>query len=97
MLLKRLANDYSMIIKKADKGSCLVVWDRNNYIVEAEKQLRDKNIQKDVNLSDKNLPDLVDKSNHRRVIISIRAIIDRSLQSQGKITKKELKYFTYEY
>ena len=84
-----------MIIKKADKGSCVVVWDRNNYIVEAEKQLRDKNIQ-DVNLSDKNLPDLVDKNNHRRVIIIIRAIIDRSLESQGKITKKELKYFTYE-
>ena len=91
-----MANDYSMIIKKADKGSCVVVWDRNDYIVEAEKQLRDKNIQ-DVNLSDKNLPDLVDKSNHRRVIIIIRAIIDRSLESQGKITKKELKYFTYEY
>ena len=83
-----------MIIKKAD-SSCVVVCDRNDYIVEAEKQLRDKNIQ-DVNLSDKNLPDLVDKSNHRRVIIIIRAIIDRSLESQGKITKKELKYFTYE-
>ena len=73
MLLKRLANDYSMIIKKADKGSCVVVWDRNDYIVEAEKQLRDKNTQ-DVNLSDKNLPDLVDKSNHRRVIIIIGAL-----------------------
>ena len=67
-----MANDYSMIIKKAD-SSCVVVCDRNDYIVEAEKQLRDKNIQ-DVNLSDKNLPDLVDKSNHRRVIIIIAAL-----------------------
>ena len=27
------------VIKKADKGSCLVVWDRNDCIAEAGKQL----------------------------------------------------------
>ena len=32
-----LANDRSIIIKKADKDSCVVVWDRNDYIAEAEK------------------------------------------------------------
>ena len=32
-----LADDHSVIMKKADKGSCVVVWDRNNYIVEAGK------------------------------------------------------------
>ena len=52
-----------------------------------EKQLGDKNIYQDVNFSDRILPDLVDKSNK----------MFRNLKSQGKITEKELKYFTYEY
>ena len=63
-------------------GFCVVVWDRNDYIAEAEKQLGDKNIFQDVNFSDKILRDLVDKSNK----------IFRSLKSQGKVTEKELKY-----
>ena len=41
-------DDCSFIIKKADKGSCVVVWERNDYIVEAEKQLGDKNMYQDV-------------------------------------------------
>ena len=32
-----LADDKSIAIKKADKGSIVVVWDRNDYILEAEK------------------------------------------------------------
>ena len=40
--MRSLAYDISMIIKKADKGSCVVVWDRNDCIVEAEEQLVDK-------------------------------------------------------
>ena len=85
--IRSLADDRSIIIKKADKGSCVVVWDRNDYIAEAEEQLRDKNVYQDVNFSDRILRDLVDKSNK----------MFRSLKSQGKITEKELKYFTYEY
>ena len=85
--VRSLADNRSIIIKKPDKGSCVVVWDRNDYIVDAEKQLRDKNIYQDVNFRDRILRDLVDKSNK----------IFRSLKSQGKITEKELKYITYEY
>ena len=85
--IRSLADDRSIIIKKADKGSCVVVWDRNDYIAEAEKQLGDRNIYQDVNFSDRILRDLVEKSNK----------MFRSLKSQGKITEKELKYFTYEY
>ena len=76
--IRSLADGRSIIIKKADKSSCVVVWDRNDYIVEAEKQLGDKNIYQDVNVSDRILRDLVDKSNK----------IFRSLKSQGKITEK---------
>ena len=44
--MRALANDRSIVIKKADKGSCVVVWNRNDYIAEAEKQLSDVNIYK---------------------------------------------------
>ena len=37
--IRSLADNRSIIIKKADKGFCVVVWHRNDYIVEAEKQL----------------------------------------------------------
>ena len=85
--IRYFADDCSIIIKTAHKGSCVVVWGRNGCIVVAEKQLGDKYIQQDVIFNDTILPDLVDKSNK----------IFRSLKSQGKITGKELKYFTYEY
>ena len=39
--IRSLADDRSIVIKKADKGSCVVVWDRNDYVLEAEKQLSD--------------------------------------------------------
>ena len=35
--MQALADDRSISIKKADKGSIVVVWDRNDYILEAEK------------------------------------------------------------
>ena len=37
-----LKNDKNIAIKGADKGSTVVVWDRDDYIQEAEKQLGDK-------------------------------------------------------
>ena len=39
--MRRLAEDCNIIIKKADKGSCVVLWDREDYLAEAEKQLQD--------------------------------------------------------
>ena len=47
------ANDKSIVIKKADKGSCVVVWDRDDYIADAEKQLKDKNLYRDVDFKRK--------------------------------------------
>ena len=52
--VRSLANDCNIVIKKADKGSCVVTWDRSDYIMEAEKQLNDKLVYKDVNF-DKDL------------------------------------------
>ena len=43
-----LKNDKNIVIKSADKGSAVVVWNRDDYIKEAEKQLGDKDIYEEV-------------------------------------------------
>ena len=53
LVIRSLAEDRSIVIKKADKGSCVVVWDKLGYLSEAEKQLGDKNIYKEVSFNDK--------------------------------------------
>ena len=58
-----LENDKNVIIKPADKGSSTIVWDRLNYVAEAEKQLSDSNTYKEVKLSEKEQVNLVEKSN----------------------------------
>ena len=57
-----LINDRSVIIKKADKGSCVVVRDREDYRAEAERQLGDVTIYKD-QFKEKMLEDLAETSN----------------------------------
>ena len=46
-------------MKKADKGSCVILWDCNDYITEAEKQLSNKDRYKQVSFKEKTLCDLV--------------------------------------
>ena len=43
-----LKSDNSKIIKKADKGSAVVVWDKEDYLKEAKNQLKDKNVYKEL-------------------------------------------------
>ena len=69
------------MIKKADKGSCVVVWDRNDYIKEAEKQLIDTNAYKDIFLNSKLLQEVVVTSNR----------LFQNLKAKGKISDKQLK------
>ena len=85
--LKGLADDRSIVMKKADKGSCLVVWFRDDYIKKAENQLKGNTVYKDVNFTETILSDLVDKSNK----------FFKSLHSRKCITEKELKYFSYQF
>ena len=42
--LKSPRNDPSIIIKEADKGSAVVIWDQEDYIREAMTQLRDRDV-----------------------------------------------------
>ena len=39
-----LRDDPSIIIKETDKGSAVVVWDREDYLKEANSQLSDKDV-----------------------------------------------------
>ena len=80
-----LAGDRSIVVKKNGKGSAVVVWDRVDYIKEAQKQLKDENIYKKVTFKDQNLSELVEKSNH----------FFKGLKTKGCITDKNLKYFAY--
>ena len=63
------------------------VWDQNNYLMEAEKRLSEKNIYKEVNFNEKLIQDLTKTSNK----------IFRNLKNRGFITDKQLKYFSIEY
>ena len=57
--LRNLADDGSIVIKGADKGSSGVIWERENYIQEVSKQVRDTNIYEDVNFNENILTGLV--------------------------------------
>ena len=46
--IRSQADDRNVVIKKVDKGSSVVMWYRNDYITEAEKQLSDRVIYKQV-------------------------------------------------
>ena len=61
--IKPLAEDRSIVIKKANNGSFVVVWDRLDYLLEAEKQLGNKIIYMDVSFNDRILRDLLETSN----------------------------------
>ena len=43
-----LKNDKNIVIKGADKGSTAVVWDREDYIKEAKKQLGDSDVYEEL-------------------------------------------------
>ena len=85
--MRSLANDRSIVIKKADKRCCAVVWDREDYIAEAEKQLGDKNVYKFIDFTEKILHELAETSNS----------FFNNLKKKGCITEKELKYFNKEF
>ena len=65
----------------------MIIWNRNDYLLEADKQLKDKNVYRDVEYNVNILKDLAEASNE----------IFSGLKRRGFITEKQLKYFTYEY
>ena len=85
--VRSLTDNRSIVIKKGDKGSCVVVWDRWDYLKEAEKQLGDSTVYKETNYNKKILSKLVDSSNK----------YFKKLNSGGYNPHKEVKYFTSEH
>ena len=79
--IRTLGDGRSVIIKKADKGPCIVVWDRADYLRGAEEQLPDKKVYQEVQFKKQMLLNLVDTSNN----------FFRGLETKGFITQKELK------
>ena len=65
----------------------MVVGDRNDYLMEAEKQLSDKNVYKEVSFNEKLIQDLTEPSNK----------IFKNHKNGGFITYKELKYFSFDH
>ena len=58
-----MAEDLNIVIKPADKGSCVVAWDKLDYLAEAENHLKDINTYQDIKFGDDDLVNLVKKSN----------------------------------
>ena len=86
--LRGLADGRSIIIKPANKRSCVVVWDREDYLTEDYKQLQDSNVyQTRPNFGEKELTDLVDRSSN----------LFKELFGLRSITEKEMKYFPYNF
>ena len=85
--IRSLADDRNIVIKRPDKGYCVVIWDKNEYVKEAEIQFSNQNVYKSVEFKDKILLELVEKSNH----------FFKSLKTRGIISEKELQPFTYKY
>ena len=52
--MRSLENGRNFISKPEDKGSYIVVWDRLNYLAEAENQFIDSNTYKEVKEQRKN-------------------------------------------
>ena len=46
--MRSLENGRNVIIRPEDKGSSIAVWDRINYLAEAENKLSDSNIYMEV-------------------------------------------------
>ena len=53
--MRSLVNDRSVVKKNVEKDSCIEVWDCEDYIVDAERQLGDAIVYKDVVFTEKNV------------------------------------------
>ena len=73
-----MADDGNIIIKKVDKGSCIVIWGRSDYLMEAEKQLNDKKVYQEVSNSKKILSKLAEMSNKMFSSLKKRVTLQKS-------------------
>ena len=87
LAMRSLENNRNVIIKPVDKESSIVVWDKLDYLAEAEKQLNDSNTYKEVKLSEKDQVKLAEKSNS----------MFEGLKKKTVITEKDKNYFKFNF
>ena len=86
--MPNLAEDRSIIIKPADKGSCLVIWNREDYLTEGYRRLSDHSTYTDIKkFNQKLMSDLTEKSNR-----AFKGLCNKKL-----ITETELKHFSFNF
>ena len=81
--LYSLRDDSTIIIKSADKGSVVVVWDRENYLKEAYKQFEDREVYEEVS----NDPNVLDNT-------IIKAL--EKIRLRSDLSNDALSYFAVE-
>ena len=75
------SDDPSIIIKEADKGSAVVVWDREDYLREANSQLSDKDIYRE------------EKGDAEDHLMKVIKSVLRKIKNRGDISDETLDYF----
>ena len=75
-----LKNDKSIVIKSADKGSVVVVWGREDYIKEAQKQLGDEQVYEEV-------------SNDAAPLLKTINKVIAKIRKRGDLQRDNLDYF----
>ena len=76
-----LRDDPSIIIKEADKESAVVVWDREDYLREANNQLSDKDVYRKV------------KGDVEDHLMNVIKSVLRKIKNRGEISDETLDYF----
>ena len=85
--MRNIQDDRNVIIKPADKGSAVVIWNRNDYFKEAEKQLSDKSAYLETKVIEKDFVDLVEQSNK----------MFENLQRKSVIQERKKNYFKFNF
>ena len=75
-----LRDDPSIIIKEFDKGSAVVVWDREDYLREANSQLSAKDVYREV------------KGDAEGTLMKVISFL-RKIRNRGEISDETLDYF----
>ena len=76
-----------VVIKPADKGSTVVVWDRTDYLKKAERQLSDEKTDEEIRITEKDQVELVEKSNN----------LFSNLRRKNVIAENENNYFRFDF
>ena len=77
--MRSLAEDCSAAIKPTGKVSCVVVWDRKDYLGKAENHLKDTFIYKEVKVSDEDLAKLQLCAKKREKLCKLRKSCNHKL------------------